>query len=80
VKRVFYIREHVEISYELNEVSKQAKAVLSTTVSTDIFRLSSKRVSEIKNQSLEAFENTICFDAISIKESGKKPDDDVFFA
>jgi hypothetical protein len=79
VKRVFYIREHVRTSYELDEVPKQAEAVLSTTVLTDIFRLSSRRASEVKNQFLEAFENTICFDAISMKESRKSSGDDAFF-
>jgi len=80
VKRVFYIREHVRISYELDEVPEQAEAVLSTTVSTDIFKLSSREVSEVKNQSLEAFENTICFDATSMKESRKSSGDGAFFA
>jgi len=80
VERLFYIREHVRISYELDEVPKQAEAVLSTTVSTNISRLSSKRTSEIKNQFLEAFGNTICFDATSMKESGKRHGDGAFSA
>ena len=69
----------MRISYELDKVPKQVKAISSTIVSTNIFRLSSKRVSEIKNQFLEAFENTIYFDATLMKESRKRLGDDVFF-
>ena len=55
---------------------EQAEAVLSTEVSTDIFRLPSKGAKKIKNQLFEAFGNTICSDAISMKESGNRLGDD----
>jgi len=79
VKRIFYIREHVGISYELDKVFEQAKAISSTTISTNISRLSSKKANEVKNQFLEASKNTICFDAILMKELRKKLGDDAFF-
>jgi len=61
-------------------VPEQAKTILSTEVSTGISRLLSKRVKKVKNQLFEAFGNTICFDAISMKESGNRLDDDVVSA
>ncbi len=61
-------------------MSKQIEAISSTIVSTNISRLSSKRANEVKNQLFEAFKNTICFDATSMKELRRRPGNDAFFA
>jgi len=61
-------------------VPKQIGAISSIAISTSIFKLSFRGANEVKDQPFEAFENTICFDATSMKGSGKRPGDDASFA
>jgi len=61
-------------------VPKQARAISSTTFSTSIFKLPFRGANEVKDQPFEAFENTIYFDATSMKGSRKEPGDDASFA
>jgi hypothetical protein len=61
-------------------VLEQAKAISSTTFSTSISKLPFRGANEVKDQLFEAFENTIYFDATSMKGLGKRPGDGAFFA